>query len=150
MVLTADHGGQDLPERARLKGVKDAQRVDPQLTAATIGKQVGAKHTFATNTNARRWLSSVETDLARGDNFDESAGSVRFGDYALHWLDERPLRPRTREMYESQLRKRILPTFETVTVEPFTVTSPPFVRPPVPTCPVSIKKTWTFSLTGVR
>jgi len=42
VVLTADHGGQDLPERARLKGVKDAQRVDPRLTAVTIGKQIGA------------------------------------------------------------------------------------------------------------
>lgn len=85
-----------------------------QARYSHLGRQVGAKHTFATKTDARRWLPSVETDLARGDHFDESAGSVRFGDYALRWLEQRPLRPRTREMYESQLRKWILPTFESV------------------------------------
>lgn len=87
-----------------------------QARHSHLGKQVGAKDTFATKTDARRWLSNIETDLARGDHFDESAGRVRFGVYALRWLEERALRPRTREMYESQLRKWILPTFELVTL----------------------------------
>ena len=43
VVLTADHGGQDLPERLRLHGVPDAQRVDPGLQASAIGKTIGAK-----------------------------------------------------------------------------------------------------------
>jgi arylsulfatase A-like enzyme len=43
VVLTADHGGQDLPERARLHGVSDAQRVDPALAASAVGKSIAAK-----------------------------------------------------------------------------------------------------------
>jgi predicted AlkP superfamily pyrophosphatase or phosphodiesterase len=42
VVLTADHGGQDLPERLRLKCVADAQRVDPALAATEVGKRIGA------------------------------------------------------------------------------------------------------------
>lgn len=43
VVLTADHGGQDIPERRRLKGVAGAVRVDPKLTAKDVGAAVGAK-----------------------------------------------------------------------------------------------------------
>jgi predicted AlkP superfamily pyrophosphatase or phosphodiesterase len=43
VALTADHGGQDLPERLRLHGVPDAQRVDPALAARAVGKSIGAK-----------------------------------------------------------------------------------------------------------
>ena len=43
VVLTADHGGQDVPERRRLQGVSGAARVDAKLTAKDIGAAVGAK-----------------------------------------------------------------------------------------------------------
>jgi predicted AlkP superfamily pyrophosphatase or phosphodiesterase len=43
VVLTADHGGKDIPERQRLTGVKDAARVDPALSAAAMGKALTAK-----------------------------------------------------------------------------------------------------------
>ena len=43
VALTADHGGQDLPERLRLHGVADAQRVDPALAASAVGKVIGAQ-----------------------------------------------------------------------------------------------------------
>ena len=43
VVLTADHGGQDLPERLRRHGVADAQRVDSALAASAVGKAIGAK-----------------------------------------------------------------------------------------------------------
>lgn len=43
VALTADHGAEDLPERLRLKGVADAQRVDPALTAANVGAAIAAK-----------------------------------------------------------------------------------------------------------
>jgi len=42
VALTADHGGQDIPERLRLQGVA-ASRVDPALAAAEIGKAIAAK-----------------------------------------------------------------------------------------------------------
>ncbi|NUQ18968.1 MAG: alkaline phosphatase family protein, partial [Sphingomonas sp.] len=43
VVLTADHGGQDLPERLRLHGVPQAQRVNPALAASAVGKSIGTK-----------------------------------------------------------------------------------------------------------
>jgi predicted AlkP superfamily pyrophosphatase or phosphodiesterase len=43
VVLTADHGGKDIPERERLAGVTDAARVDPALSASVIGKALVAK-----------------------------------------------------------------------------------------------------------
>ena len=43
VVLTADHGGQDIPERRRLQGVPGAARVDAKLTAKDVGAAVGAQ-----------------------------------------------------------------------------------------------------------
>src|SRR5437764_13070452 len=43
VVLTADHGGKDIPERERLAGVASAVRVDPALSPAVIGKKLVAQ-----------------------------------------------------------------------------------------------------------
>jgi predicted AlkP superfamily pyrophosphatase or phosphodiesterase len=43
VVLTADHGGQDIPERRREQGVADAARVDAKLTAKDVGAAVGSQ-----------------------------------------------------------------------------------------------------------
>jgi predicted AlkP superfamily pyrophosphatase or phosphodiesterase len=43
VALTADHGGKDIPERERLAGVADATRVDPALSAGTMGKKLVAE-----------------------------------------------------------------------------------------------------------
>jgi hypothetical protein len=43
VVLTADHGGKDAPERERLAGVADARRVDPALSPAVMGKKLVAE-----------------------------------------------------------------------------------------------------------
>jgi predicted AlkP superfamily pyrophosphatase or phosphodiesterase len=43
VVLTADHGGEDVPERLREQGVPEAVRVDPALNASAMGKSVAAK-----------------------------------------------------------------------------------------------------------
>ena len=40
VALTADHGGLDIPERARLAGVGDAARIDPRLSAKTMGSTI--------------------------------------------------------------------------------------------------------------
>ena len=42
VVLTADHGGKDVPERERLAGVADASRVDAALNASVMGKKLVA------------------------------------------------------------------------------------------------------------
>ena len=42
VVLTADHGGNDIPEREREAGTTDAARVDPALFPAAAGRVIGA------------------------------------------------------------------------------------------------------------
>ncbi|WP_082731058.1 MULTISPECIES: alkaline phosphatase family protein [unclassified Sphingomonas] len=42
-VLTADHGGHDLPERIRIQGAADATRLDPALAPATMGKAIAGE-----------------------------------------------------------------------------------------------------------
>jgi integrase len=77
-----------------------------------LGKQVSADTTFSNKTDARAFLAGIETDLKRGTFVDPVAGRVTFAEYAGWWLDQRPVRQRTRETYESQLN-RLLPTFAT-------------------------------------
>lgn len=43
VVLTADHGGHDLPERNEIHGILDAARVDDALLPANMSKQVAAE-----------------------------------------------------------------------------------------------------------
>ena len=43
VVLTADHGGKDIPERERLAGVSDAMRAASSLSASTIGRTLTAQ-----------------------------------------------------------------------------------------------------------
>ncbi len=43
VVLTSDHGGQDVPERQREQGFANAARVDPALAASAVGKAIGAR-----------------------------------------------------------------------------------------------------------
>jgi alkaline phosphatase len=40
VVLTADHGGTDLPERNQLRGAADAARIDPALSPGRLGQQL--------------------------------------------------------------------------------------------------------------
>ena len=70
----------------------------------------GAPTTFRTKREADAYLASVRSDVDRGSWIDPDAGKVTFGEYASRWLAERPqLRPRTRELYEGELRLHILP-----------------------------------------
>lgn len=43
VVLSADHGGKDVPERERRAGVADARRVDPALSPAVMGRKLVAE-----------------------------------------------------------------------------------------------------------
>jgi integrase len=73
------------------------------LTAS--GERRGAGKTFATKTDADRWLSTVESDLVRGTWVDDTLGRATFGDYATRWLQTNPrIGPRWRETCERNLR----------------------------------------------
>jgi len=43
VMLTADHGGEDIPERLRTLGVAEAARSVPELEPAALGKRLGAQ-----------------------------------------------------------------------------------------------------------
>jgi predicted AlkP superfamily pyrophosphatase or phosphodiesterase len=43
VMLTADHGGTDIPERHREHGAPDAQRVDPALNAGAMGETLAKR-----------------------------------------------------------------------------------------------------------
>lgn len=68
-----------------------------------LGKQVPADATFATKADARTWISSVETELTSGRHLSPNAGREVFGGFASRWLEQRDIRPRTRDTYASQL-----------------------------------------------
>jgi integrase len=73
------------------------------------GRQVSAG-TYATRPEAERALRHRLTDSDRNGWQDPRRSSVTVAEYAEAWLRDRPLRPRTRETYESSLRLHILPT----------------------------------------
>lgn len=47
VVLTADHGGHDLPERIRRHAIPDAARVDPALNPETLGRRLAGEFGLA-------------------------------------------------------------------------------------------------------
>jgi integrase len=89
-----------------------------------LGRQVSSGSTFRSKSAARARLSSVETDINRGSHIDPDAGSIQFGVFASEWIDQRGLRHRTRDTYQSQLR-HINDTFATTQIRTIT---PPAVR----------------------
>jgi len=51
-----------------------------------LGKQVAADTTFASKTDARRWLATVEADMIRGVWVDPDAGRIPFGLFARLYM----------------------------------------------------------------
>ena len=75
------------------------------------GIEYTAPETFRTQRDADAHLAQIRADLGRNTWVDPLAGHVVLEEYAWRWLAERPsLRPRTRELYEGELRLHILPT----------------------------------------
>ncbi|SCG19225.1 Site-specific recombinase XerD [Micromonospora echinofusca] len=70
-----------------------------------------APHTFASKTDADRWLTAIEADMIRGTWRNPNLGRVALGSYLAEWIDHRPgLRPRTLDLYRWLHRKYIEPT----------------------------------------
>ena len=75
-----------------------------QARISTTGAQVSLG-TFATKRDAERVLADAVVDQSRGEWVDPREGRVLFRDYATVWLEHRStLRPRTKELYASQLK----------------------------------------------
>lgn len=73
--------------------------------------------TFATQTEARRFLARVNADVQRGEFVDPKAGRSRFQEFAQMWLDAGvDWKPLTRSRYENVLKVHVLPAFGTAPV----------------------------------
>src|ERR1700758_3987510 len=75
------------------------------------GREQRAPSTFATKTDADRYLTCVEADLQRGDWVDPRLSRTTVAEWAQTWLETAAhLKPKTRAGYEKVLNKHVLPT----------------------------------------
>jgi Phage integrase, N-terminal SAM-like domain len=76
------------------------------------GLMRSADQTFATKTQAEKWLTKIEAQIIDDDWINPDDGRQPFGEYATAWIEERPnLRPSTIRNYRSVLRLHLLPAF---------------------------------------
>lgn len=69
-----------------------------------------ASRTFATRTEADRWLSLVEAEIVSGTWRSPDAGRISVDEYVTAWIRQRPnLAPRTVELYQALYRRHIGP-----------------------------------------
>jgi integrase len=69
-----------------------------------------ASETFTRKSDAERYLTLVEAQLARSEWTDPARAQIRLADYAERWIDHRArLRPRTVELYRWLLGKYVTP-----------------------------------------
>ena len=73
------------------------------------GRERQADRTFATKTDAARYLDAVAADQDRGVWSDPRSRSMTLSSYSVDWLSHRKLAPRTRELYADLLRLHIGP-----------------------------------------
>ncbi len=83
------------------------------LRGATSGSRWRERSSsFRTLRDAERYEREQRRALDRGDWIDPRHATVTFEVYSKRWLRQRTdLRPRTLELYESLLRRHLLPTF---------------------------------------
>lgn len=104
-----------MPTRRHFGSVRKLPSGRYQASYWHLAERHTADRTFETKADARTWLSEVETEIRRGRWIDPSAGRVLFGHYVDDWLDHRyDIRPRTRELYRSLIKRHLKPTFERV------------------------------------
>lgn len=71
------------------------------------GVMRSAPRTFESKGAAVRWLTLTEGQMIRGDWTDPGTHAVSLIDYVELWIAERPLQPRTRDLYRSLLKNHI-------------------------------------------
>ncbi len=103
------------PRRKRMSTFGNVRKLPLRRYQASYwhdGARYVAPATFKAKADADAWLAGVRTDIGLGRWIDAGASKEGFGEYAICWLAHcHDLRPRTRELYESELRCHILPAF---------------------------------------
>ncbi|MGK5681350.1 tyrosine-type recombinase/integrase [Actinoplanes sp. URMC 104] len=80
-----------------------------------------APSTFATKTDADRWLNKIEADILSGEWRNPDAGRIALGGYLLTWIDHRPnLRPRTVQLYRWLYKRYLANEFSGVMIADIT------------------------------
>jgi integrase len=75
-----------------------------------------APNTFATERQADKWLTVVESEIIKGEWAAPEAGEIELSTYAQNWIAQRRLAPRTRELYEDLFKLNIGPYLGTLTL----------------------------------
>ena len=89
------------------------------------GRDRAAPSTFATKTDAARFLAAVEVDMGRGVWLDPLRSGVTLREYSQAWLAERTVRGRrlavrTRETYQHSLDRWVLPALGSLPLDRIT------------------------------
>lgn len=94
----------------RTRTLKGGRKAYDVLLRRPDGTQYA--QTFYTKREAETWEAQQKADKSRNRWVDPAAGRILFREYAKEWMGNRPkLAPKTRELYEQQLRCHVLPTF---------------------------------------
>ncbi len=89
------------------------------------GRTYNAPVTFDTIGDAETYLATVRADIVR-DAWrppHKDSEQITFGEYAITWLADRDLKPRTRAHYKALLDRHIVPTFEQAAIGTITPAS---------------------------
>ncbi|MEV0734219.1 tyrosine-type recombinase/integrase [Polymorphospora sp. NPDC050346] len=89
--------------RRRASGRFQARYIGPD------GLERTAPKTFATERQAEKWLTLVESEIIRGIWTAPEAGEIELAPYGVRWIAERKLAPRTREGYEYLFGRLVTP-----------------------------------------
>jgi integrase len=84
-----------------------------------------AQMTFDSKRSAEQWLTLMEGRILRGEWQPPEQSKIMFAGYATHWVADRRLEPRSRELYAMLLRLHIMPWFGGLALDRIT---PPMVR----------------------
>jgi len=101
--------------RRLASGRWQASHLDP-----VTRKRVVAPSTFARKTDATLWLSSVETDGARGEHVGLELTQRKFAEWAEEWVAGLQMKPKTFAGYTSSLRNHVQPVFGRLAVASIT------------------------------
>lgn len=106
-----------------------ARFVGPDGVAYTAKTEAGRARTFVTKADASLYLTHQRAAISKGTWTPPGPctdpAAMTIGQYAAAWLETRTLAARTRDLYASLLRRRILPTFDEV---PITAATPVMIR----------------------
>jgi integrase len=113
-----------MPARRHFGSVRKLPSGRYQASYWHLAERHTADQTFETKADAQSWLSEVETEIRRGRWVNPTAGRVLFGTYVDDWLAQRyDIRPRTRELYTSLVKRHLKPTFERVPLTDISIAS---------------------------